>query len=212
MLHGINLTLATGQITGLFGVNGSGKSTLCSTVAGLVRATEGSITLDGVDVTRMHAYRRVGQGVLVAPESRGVFPGLTVEENLQLRLDAGHRSEVYERFPQLNERRRLHAGSLSGGEQQMLALAPVLVRPPKVVIADEPTLGLAPMVIAQVLDVFRELRELGTTILLVEEKIRDVLQVADRVAFIELGRIVWSGERGSLDDEQLVGAYLGAKL
>jgi ABC-type branched-subunit amino acid transport system ATPase component len=160
----------------------------------------------------MHAYRRVGQGVLVAPESRGVFPGLTVEENLQLRLDAGHRSDVYERFPQLNDRRRLHAGSLSGGEQQMLALAPVLVRPPKVVIADEPTLGLAPMVIAQVLDVFRELRELGTTILLVEEKIRDVLQVADRVAFIELGRIVWSGERESLDDEQLVGAYLGAKL
>ena len=212
VLHRIDLTLATGQITGLFGVNGSGKSTLCSTVAGLVRATEGSITLDGVDVTRMHAYRRVGQGVLVAPESRGVFPGLTVEENLQLRLDAGHRSDVYERFPQLNERRRLHAGSLSGGEQQMLALAPVLVRPPKVVIADEPTLGLAPMVIAQVLDVFRELRQLGTTILLVEEKIRDVLQVADRVAFIELGRIVWSGERESLDDEQLVGAYLGAKL
>ena len=94
----------------------------------------------------------------------------------------------------------------------MLALAPVLVRPPKVVIADEPTLGLAPLVISQVLDVFRELRDLGTTILLVEEKIRDVLSVADRVAFIELGHIVWSGERANLDDEQLVGAYLGAKL
>ncbi len=212
VLHGIDLSIATGQITGLFGVNGSGKSTLCSTVAGLVPASRGSITLDGVDITHMHAYRRVGQGVLVAPESRGVFPGLTVEENLVLRLDAANRDDVYERFPQLKERRRLLAGSLSGGEQQMLALAPVLVRPPKVVIADEPTLGLAPMVIAQVLDVFRELRDLGTTILLVEEKIRDVLQVADRAAFIELGRIVWSGERGSLDDEQLVGAYLGAKL
>jgi ABC-type branched-subunit amino acid transport system ATPase component/branched-subunit amino acid ABC-type transport system permease component len=212
VLHGIDLSIATGQITGLFGVNGSGKSTLCSTVAGLVPATQGSITLDGVDITRMHAYRRVGQGILVAPESRGVFPGLTVEENLVLRLDADNRADVYQRFPPLKQRRRLLAGSLSGGEQQMLALAPVLVRPPKVVIADEPTLGLAPMVIAQVLDVFRELRDLGTTILLVEEKIRDVLQVADRAAFIELGRIVWSGERESLDDEQLVGAYLGAKL
>ncbi|HEY2565188.1 MAG TPA: ATP-binding cassette domain-containing protein [Acidimicrobiales bacterium] len=212
VLHGIDLSIATGQITGLFGVNGSGKSTLCSTVAGLVPASRGSITLDGVDITHMHAYRRVGQGVLVAPESRGVFPGLTVEENLVLRLDAANRDDVYDRFPQLKDRRRLLAGSLSGGEQQMLALAPVLVRPPKVVIADEPTLGLAPMVIAQVLDVFRELRDLGTTILLVEEKIRDVLEVADRAAFIELGRIVWSGERGSLDDEQLVGAYLGAKL
>lgn len=212
VLHGVDLSLATGQITGLFGVNGSGKSTLCSTVAGLVPATEGTITLDGADITHVHAYRRVGHGVLVAPESRGVFPGLTVEENLVLRLDAANRADVYERFPQLKDRRRLLAGSLSGGEQQMLALAPVLVRPPKVVIADEPTLGLAPLVIAQVLDVFRELRDLGTTILLVEEKIRDVLQVADRAAFIELGRIVWSGERASLDDEQLVGAYLGAKL
>jgi ABC-type branched-subunit amino acid transport system ATPase component len=158
------------------------------------------------------AYRRVGQGVIVAPESRGVFPGLTVEENLLLRLDAEHRDEVYKRFPPLKQRHRLPAGSLSGGEQQMLALAPVLVQPPKVVIADEPTLGLAPLVVAQVLDIFRELRDLGTTILLVEEKVRDVLTVADRAAFIELGHIVWAGERADLNDEELVGAYFGAKL
>jgi ABC-type branched-subunit amino acid transport system ATPase component/branched-subunit amino acid ABC-type transport system permease component len=212
VLHGIDLSLATGKITGLFGVNGSGKSTLCSAVSGLVPSTSGSITLDGVDITVMPAFRRVDQGVLVAPESRGVFPGLTVEENLALRLDADHRAEVYNRFPRLRERHRTLAGSLSGGEQQMLALAPVLVQPPKVVIADEPTLGLAPLVVAQVLDIFRELRDLGTTILLVEEKIRDVLTVADRAAFIELGHIVWSGERESLNDEQLVGAYFGAKL
>jgi ABC-type branched-subunit amino acid transport system ATPase component/branched-subunit amino acid ABC-type transport system permease component len=212
VLHGIDLSIATGKITGLFGVNGSGKSTLCSAVSGLVPASSGSITLDGTDITHMPAYRRVAQGVIVAPESRGVFPGLTVEENLLLRLDAGHRDEVYNRFPQLKERHRLLAGSLSGGEQQMLALAPVLVQPPKVVIADEPTLGLAPLVVAQVLDIFRELRDLGTTILLVEEKIRDVLTVADRAAFIELGHIVWSGERKDLNDEQLVGAYFGAKL
>jgi len=141
-----------------------------------------------------------------------VFPGLTVEENLTLRLDADHRADVYDRFPVLKERHRLPAGSLSGGEQQMLALAPVLVQPPKVVIADEPTLGLAPLVVAQVLDIFRELRDLGTTILLVEEKVRDVLTVADRAAFIELGHIVWSGAREDLNDEELVGAYFGAKL
>ena len=99
VLHGIDLSVATGQITGLFGVNGSGKSTLCSAVAGLVPALGGSITLDGEDITHMPAHRRVGQGVLVAPESRGVFPGLTVEENLMLRLDAAHREEVYDRFP-----------------------------------------------------------------------------------------------------------------
>jgi ABC-type branched-subunit amino acid transport system ATPase component len=212
VLHGIDLSVATGKITGLFGVNGSGKSTLCSAISGLVPASSGSITLDGTDITYMRAYRRVGQGVIVAPESRGVFPGLTVEENLLLRLDAEHRDEVYKRFPPLKERHRLLAGSLSGGEQQMLALAPVLVQPPKVVIADEPTLGLAPLVVAQVLDIFRELRDLGTTILLVEEKIRDVLTVADRAAFIELGHIVWSGKREDLNDEQLVGAYFGAKL
>jgi ABC-type branched-subunit amino acid transport system ATPase component len=212
VLHGIDLAVATGKITGLFGVNGSGKSTLCSAISGLVPATSGAITLDGTDITYMAAYRRVGQGVIVAPESRGVFPGLTVEENLTLRLDAEHRADVYDRFPVLKERHRLPAGSLSGGEQQMLALAPVLVQPPKVVIADEPTLGLAPLVVAQVLDVFRELRDLGTTILLVEEKVRDVLTVADRAAFIELGHIVWSGERADLNDEELVGAYFGAKL
>jgi ABC-type branched-subunit amino acid transport system ATPase component/ABC-type branched-subunit amino acid transport system permease subunit len=212
VLHGVDLSIATGRITGLFGVNGSGKSTLCSAISGLVPSTSGSIILSDVEISSMAAYRRVDQGVLVAPESRGVFPGLSVEENLALRLDADHRAEVYARFGVLKERRRVLAGSLSGGEQQMLALAPVLVRPPKVVIADEPTLGLAPLVISQVLDIFRELRDLGTTILLVEEKIRDVLTVADRVAFIELGHIVWSGERESLNDEQLVGAYLGAKL
>jgi ABC-type branched-subunit amino acid transport system ATPase component/branched-subunit amino acid ABC-type transport system permease component len=212
VLHGIDLSVATGKITGLFGVNGSGKSTLCSAISGLVPASSGSITLDGTDITSMAAYRRVGQGVIVAPESRGVFPGLTVEENLTLRLDAERRADAYDRFPVLKERHRLPAGSLSGGEQQMLALAPVLVQPPKVVIADEPTLGLAPLVVAQVLDVFRELRDLGTTILLVEEKVRDVLTVADRAAFIELGHIVWSGEREDLNDEELVGAYFGAKL
>jgi ABC-type branched-subunit amino acid transport system ATPase component len=212
VLHGLSLSIETGKITSLFGVNGSGKSTLCSTISGLVRASSGSILVDGADVVRIPAYKRVNQGVIVAPESRGIFPGLSVEENLALRLNASERDAVYARFSRLGERRRLLAGSLSGGEQQLLALAPVLIKPPRVVIADEPTLGLAPLVIAELLELFQELRDLGTTILLVEEKVRDVLSIADQVAFIELGHIVWSGARDQLDDEQLVGAYLGAKL
>ena len=212
VLHGLELTVRRGTITALFGANGSGKSTLCGTISGLVPVTSGSILLEGEDLCRLPAHRRVGRGVLVAPESRGIFPGLSVEENLMLRLDAEHREEVYSRFALLRERRHLLAGSLSGGEQQMLTVAPVLARPPRLVVVDEPTLGLAPLVIGQLLDLFRELRDRGTTILLVEEKVRDVLGVADYAAFIELGHIVWEGPRSDVDDERLVQAYLGAQL
>jgi ABC-type branched-subunit amino acid transport system ATPase component len=167
--------------------------------------------MEGADASAWPAYRRARAGVLVAPESRGVFPGLTVDENLVLRLSTvAARDEVYERFPQLSERRELAAGSLSGGEQQMLALAPVLVSPPPVVVADEPTLGLAPRVVAEVMQVFVELRDRGTAILLVEEKARDVLEIADEVAFLDLGHIVWAGPRRDIDDERLVATYLGA--
>ena len=212
VLHGLDLMVPRGTITGLFGANGSGKSTLCSAISGLVPATSGSILLEGEDLCGVPAHRRVGRGVLVAPESRGIFPGLTVEENLMLRLGAEHREEVYSRFAVLRERRRLLAGSLSGGEQQMLTLAPVLARPPRLVVVDEPTLGLAPIVISTLLELFQELRDRGTTILLVEEKVRDVLEIADHAAFIELGHIVWAGPRSDVDDERLVQAYLGAQL
>jgi ABC-type branched-subunit amino acid transport system ATPase component len=133
-----------------------------------------------------------------------------VEENLALLLrDHDERKRAYERFPLLAERRRLPAGNLSGGEQQMLTLAPLLVRPPEVLVADEPTLGLAPMIVAEVMGVFRELRERGVALLLVEEKARDVLAVADRVALLELGHIVWQGRREDVDDDRLARAYLG---
>jgi ABC-type branched-subunit amino acid transport system ATPase component/branched-subunit amino acid ABC-type transport system permease component len=212
VLHGVSLAVRESSITALFGANGSGKSTLCSSIAGLVPPSSGSITLAGEDITGVPAYRRVGRGVLVAPESRGIFPGLTVEENLMLRLAADDRGEVYDRFPVLGDRRRILAGSLSGGEQQMLTLAPLLVRPPRLVVVDEPTLGLAPIVIDGLVSLFGELRDRGTSILLVEEKVRDVLAIADHVAFIELGRIVWSGPRADVDNEQLIGAYLGAQM
>jgi ABC-type branched-subunit amino acid transport system ATPase component/branched-subunit amino acid ABC-type transport system permease component len=212
VLHGVDLTVRSGRITALFGANGSGKSTLCSTLAGLLDPLVGRILLDGQDLTSVPAHRRVGRGMLIAPESRGIFPGLTVEENLTLRLDSGDREEVFRRFPGLRERRRLVAGSLSGGEQQMLTLAPVVVRPPRLVVVDEPTLGLAPLVVEQLIGLFRDLRDQGTAILLVEEKVRDVLQIADDAVFLELGRVVWSGPRSEVSNERLVGAYLGAQL
>jgi ABC-type branched-subunit amino acid transport system ATPase component len=211
VLHGIDLEVHAGEITALLGANGSGKTTLCSTISGLVEVNTGSITINEIDVSRWPAHRRARAGVLVAPESRGIFPGLTVDENLALRLsDAAAREQVYTRFPLLAQRRQLPAGSLSGGEQQMLALAPVLVSPPPIVVADEPTLGLAPRVVTQIMSVFEELRDRGTAVLLVEEKARNVLEIAGRVAFLELGHLVWSGPRAEIDDERLLATYLGS--
>jgi ABC-type branched-subunit amino acid transport system ATPase component/branched-subunit amino acid ABC-type transport system permease component len=210
VLHGIDLVVRPGEITALLGPNGSGKSTTCSTIAGLVPVASGSVRLGDIDMTALRPHQRARRGALVAPESRGVFPGLSVEENLRLLLRRdGDRRAAYERFPALGERRRLAAGNLSGGEQQMLTLAPLLVRPPDVLVADEPTLGLAPLVAADVMQVFCELRDRGVALLLIEEKMRDVLAIADRVALLELGRIVWQGPRSGVDDERLARAYLG---
>ena len=213
VLHGVSLDIMPGQITALFGANGSGKSTLCSTISGLVPVNRGTLVFNDADVTRMRANHRSRVGMFVAPESRGIFPGLSVEENLTLRLPkASDRDNVLSKFPQLKQRRNLLAGSLSGGEQQMLTLASALVNPPALVVADEPTLGLAPLVIVEVMKLFGELKELGTAILLVEEKVRDVLGVADHVAFLELGHVVWSGARSDIDDDRLISAYLGGEL
>jgi ABC-type branched-subunit amino acid transport system ATPase component len=144
------------------------------------------------------------------PEARGVFPGLTVEDNLRVLLrSAEAREAAYARFPILGERRRQAAGLLSGGEQQMLSLAPALADPPAVFIADEPTLGLAPLAAEIVVEAIRELRERGCAILLVEEKAREVMELANTVAFMELGTVVWMGAREDADVDRLAEAYLG---
>jgi ABC-type branched-subunit amino acid transport system ATPase component/branched-subunit amino acid ABC-type transport system permease component len=210
VLYGIDLDLREGSVTALVGGNGAGKSTLCSVIAGLLAPTAGTVMLDGADVTDLQAHERARQGILLAPESRGIFPALSVEENLALHLTASdQRQRVYERFPALGERRQVPAGSLSGGEQQMLTLAPLLVAPPTVLVADEPTLGLAPRVVGELLDVLGELRAAGVTLLLVEEKARTVLDVADQVVFFELGHVMWSGPRAAVDDDHLAATYLG---
>jgi ABC-type branched-subunit amino acid transport system ATPase component len=169
------------------------------------------VLLNGADVTAQPAYQRARDGLLLVPEARGIFPGLTVEENLRVLLaDPDEQEKAYARFPVLGERRKQLAGLLSGGEQQMLSLAPALAQPPKVFIGDEPTLGLAPLSAEVVIEAVGELRDLGSAVLLVEEKAREVMQLADTVVFMELGRIIWAGPREEADAEQLAAAYLGS--
>jgi ABC-type branched-subunit amino acid transport system ATPase component/branched-subunit amino acid ABC-type transport system permease component len=212
VLHGVTVAVDRAQVVALLGANGAGKSTLCSVTAGLVPTASGTVTLNGADITSASPYERARDGLLLVPEARGIFPGLTVEENLQVLLrDPELRDKAYRRFPILGERRKQIAGLLSGGEQQMLSLAPALADPPSVLVADEPTLGLAPLAAEVVIDALRELQELGTAILLVEEKASEVMKVADIVAFMELGRVVWMGPREEADQDRLAAAYLGGR-
>jgi ABC-type branched-subunit amino acid transport system ATPase component/ABC-type branched-subunit amino acid transport system permease subunit len=213
VLHGVGLRLAPGRVVALLGANGAGKSTLCSVAAGLVPPVAGIVTLDGADVTADPPYRRARAGLLLVPEARGIFPGLTVEENLAVALRSPEtRERAYERFPVLAQRRRASAGVLSGGEQQMLSLAPALAEPPKVLIADEPTLGLAPLAAEMVLQALVELRDAGSAILLVEEHARNALEIADTLAFMDLGTIVWTGPAADADMQLLGATYLGGSI
>src|SRR5262245_23497432 len=210
VLHGVTVAVERAQVVALLGANGAGKSTLCGVAAGTVPTTAGTVTLNGTDINNASPFQRARSGLLLVPEARGIFPGLTVEENLQVLLrDPELRDKAYARFPILGERRKQIAGLLSGGEQQMLSLAPALAQPPAVLVADEPTLGLAPLAAEVVIDALRELQSLGSAILLVEEKASEVMKVADIVAFMELGRVVWMGPRDEADEDRLAAAYLG---
>ncbi|MGW6688154.1 ABC transporter permease subunit [Streptomyces sp. NPDC054961] len=210
VLHGVDLRVRRGEILAVLGPNGAGKSTACRVAAGLVPVVAGGVHVGGRDATRDGAVRRSRAGVLLAPEGRGIFPALSIEENLALYLrDPAERDAVYARFPRLRERRSVAAGALSGGEQQMLALAPLLQRPPGVLIADEPSLGLAPRVVDEVYGLLTELRDAGTALLLVEEKAAEILGIADTVAYLSQGRVSWCGPRSEVDPDRLTEAYLG---
>ncbi|MFE7947775.1 ATP-binding cassette domain-containing protein [Streptomyces sp. NPDC057426] len=210
VLHGVDLAVRGGEVLVLLGPNGAGKSTLCRVAAGLLRPADGLVRIRGADGTRDGAVDRARRGVRLAPEGRGIFAGLSIEENLALQLPAPEdREAVYTRFPVLAARRTVHAGSLSGGEQQLLALAPLLQHPPEVLVADEPSLGLAPRVVDEVFRLLTELRAHGTALVLVEEKAAEVLGVADTVAYLSQGEIAWSGPRSEVDPDRLAEAYLG---
>jgi ABC-type branched-subunit amino acid transport system ATPase component/ABC-type branched-subunit amino acid transport system permease subunit len=210
VLRDVSLSLRRGSITAVLGANGAGKSTLCLAIAGIVPLTSGRLTMMGKDITRMSAHGRVKSGMILVPESRGIFPALTVRENLDVWLPKGSDAkDALERFPVLAKRSGASAGNLSGGEQQMLALAPLLFRPPDLLIVDEPSLGLAPRIVSEVFALFEELRTRGCALLIVEEKTTDALRVADEVIIIEAGAVSFAGAPASLDENSVASAYLG---
>ncbi|WP_019634600.1 ABC transporter ATP-binding protein [Actinomadura atramentaria] len=213
VLHGVDLDVPEGSLTALLGPNGAGKSTLLKTVAGLVRATSGHVHLSGVHVNGAAPGALARAGLVTVPEGRAVFPNLTVEENLRLmtyggRREAAVRETAFGRFPRLAERRRSLAGSLSGGEQQMLALTRALVADPVVLLVDELSMGLAPMVVAELYDVLAGLADDGVTVLAVEQFAATVLAVADHAAVLVHGRIAAAGPPRRIGAD-LAELYLG---
>jgi branched-chain amino acid transport system ATP-binding protein len=219
-LKGVSLQAENGRITCLLGPNGAGKTTLMMSIAGILTPRRGSIKLEGAELTGLTPARIVAQGVALVPENRLVFPRMSVRENLlagayQRRDKAEVGSDVermYERFPRLRERREQLAGTLSGGEQQMLAVARALMSRPRVLLMDEPSLGLAPLVVAEIFRIVAELNRDGTTIFLVEQNAHMALQVAHHFYLMEQGRVTFSGTPGQLaEDEVIQRAYLGAR-
>jgi branched-chain amino acid transport system ATP-binding protein len=219
-LHGVSLVVHEGELVTLLGSNGAGKTTMMRAISGLRPLSSGSVWFDGRDVSKVKAHRRVTDGLIQAPEGRGVFPGMTVTENLEMGCygrkfanRAEHRERldwVLETFPRLAERRNQVGGTLSGGEQQMLAIGRSLMARPKVLLLDEPSMGLAPMVISQIFKIISEINKTGTTVLLVEQNAQQALTRSDRAYILETGRVTRSGvARELLADDSIRAAYLG---
>jgi branched-chain amino acid transport system ATP-binding protein len=219
-LHGISLVVREGELVTLLGSNGAGKTTMMRAISGLRPLSSGSVWFDGKDITKVKAHRRVTDGLIQAPEGRGVFPGMTVAENLEMGCygrkfpsKSEHRERfdwVLETFPRLAERRTQVGGTLSGGEQQMLAIGRALMARPKVLLLDEPSMGLAPMVISQIFKIISEINSQGTTVLLVEQNAQQALSRSDRAYILETGRVTRSGvARELLHDDSIRAAYLG---
>jgi branched-chain amino acid transport system ATP-binding protein len=217
-LHGISLTVGEGEIVALIGANGAGKSTTMRAISGLRPVAEGSIRFEGQDITKLRADLRVVRGVSQSPEGRGIFPGMTVRENLEMgaytrrnRVEINQDMErAFTLFPRLKEREKQVGGTLSGGEQQMLAVGRALMSRPKLLLLDEPSMGLAPMLIQQIFDIVVEINQQGTTVLLVEQNAQQALSRAHRGYVLETGQIVKSGTGAELlHDPAVKDAYLG---
>jgi branched-chain amino acid transport system ATP-binding protein len=218
-VKGVSLEVRAGEVVTIIGANGAGKSTLLKAIVGLEPAAEGRILIDGRDCTNVPAHQRVALGVALSPEGRGVFADQTVRENLMLgaysrKLGAAALEAAIEReflrFPRLKERQHQPSGTLSGGEQQMLAIARALMSEPRLLLLDEPSLGLAPLIVKSIFDAIRELRASGLTILLVEQMAKQALGVADRAYVLETGTVTLEGSgRELLADPKVKAAYLG---
>ncbi len=216
-IKGVSFQVEEGEIVTLIGANGAGKSTTLKTISGLLHSKTGSITFQGDSISGVPAHKLIAKGLAQVPEGRAVFLNMTVEENLEMGAYTrpnseveGHLARVYELFPRLKERRRQVAGTLSGGEQQMLAMGRSLMSDPKLMMLDEPSMGLAPILVDQIFDIIQTLHKKGTTILLVEQNAQMALSVASRGYVLETGKIVVTGTGAELlEDEKVKKAYLG---
>ena len=216
-IKGISFEVYPDEIVTLIGANGAGKSTTLNTIAGLLRPRTGRIVLEGKDLTTIPASRIVSQGMALCPEGRRIFQQMTVRENLEMGGYTRPKSEIpasleemFTRFPRLKEREKQIAGTLSGGEQQMLAMARALMSKPKLLMLDEPSMGLAPILVEQIFDIIKELHQAGVTILLVEQNAQMALSIADRAYVLETGRIAMTGEASALlKNDDVRKAYLG---
>jgi len=215
-LKGVSVDVDEGEIVTLIGANGAGKSTTLKTISGLRPLSAGKVTFGGRDISKVAGHKRVLMGIGQAPEGRGIFPGMTVVENLYMGAYARKGSvekdlaEVFELFPRLAERKTQAGGTMSGGEQQMLAIGRALMSQPKVLLLDEPSMGLAPKLIQQIFSIIQEINRRGTAVLLVEQNAQQALQIAHRAYVLETGSVVKSAEAGALlDDPQVRAAYLG---
>ena len=217
-IHSVSLEVGEGEIVSLIGANGAGKTTILHTVTGLKKASSGSVKLYDTELLSTEASSIVRLGLSHVPEERHVFTQMTVEENLEMgafiRKDRDIQADiqdVYRRFPRLKERRRQTAGTLSGGEQQMLAIGRALMSKPKILLMDEPSMGLSPLLVADIFAIIRELNESGITILLVEQNAKMALSIANRAYVLETGHVAMEGDaKELLEDEKVKKAYLGA--
>lgn len=221
-LRGVTLEARKGEITCLLGPNGAGKTTLMFTIAGLLKPQQGTVRLEGEDLSGVSAAKVVERGISLVPENRLMFPEMTVEENLMVgafvrmkgkKADlAADKEAVYAHFPSLKERQSQLAGSLSGGEQQMVAIGRALMARPRILLMDEPSLGLAPLIVEEIFRIVEELNQAGVTIFLVEQNARMALRVAHHFYLLEQGRITFSGLPGELEEEEVFQrAYLGSR-
>ncbi len=217
-LKGISFTVNQGEVVALIGANGAGKTTTLHTVTGLVEKKGGTVTFDGKDITKVPAHKLVKLGIAHVPEGRRVFPELTVYQNLLLGAYTRRNSkekkdtleEIYERFPRLKERLNQFAGTLSGGEQQMLAMGRALMSKPKMILMDEPSMGLSPIFVNEIFDIIESVSKAGTTVLLVEQNANKALAIADRAYVLETGAITMEGKASDLlNDDRIRKAYLG---
>jgi branched-chain amino acid transport system ATP-binding protein len=220
VIHGISFDVKPGEIVTIIGANGAGKSTTLNTIVGIQRASRGSIIYKGTDISKTKPQHLVKMGMRLVPEGRQIFPIHTVEENLLLgaysepdKNKVAERMEaMYNRFPRLKERYKQWAGTLSGGEQQMLAIGRALMTQPELLLLDEPSLGLAPIIVADVLELLKEISETGVTILLVEQMANSALKISDRAYVLETGRIILSGDSETVrNDPKVIKAYLGSR-